>query len=332
MDANLRFTYMSDNVERIVGVPAEWHYGKTRQDLLGPDYDRDVWSKHLETMNEHKPFRDFEFFRTGEDIEPRWLCSSGVPIFDNNGNFAGYRGTSRDITHRKRIEDALATSENRLRAIIDASPSMITLKDTSRRYLVVNKAYAAARGISTEGAIGANTSELGANYQADIVDDYDKQVLETREPLVYERSAIGADGALAARSIVKFPAFDSHGELLGIGTISTDVSPRKQAELALRAGEAQLRLIADSLPVLIAYIDRDLKYRFINKTCTEWMACDAADILGQRVKDIHPGVFSTFSHHIEKVLSGKPVSFEDTELSGWRYARYPVALYAPPHR
>ena len=297
MDADLRFTYMSANVERIVGVPAEWHYGKTRVELLGPDYDRDLWSKHLEALNNHEAFRDFEFYRIGEGVEPKWTLTSGIPIFDENGDFTGYRGTGRDITARKRIEEALATSEGQLRAIIDASPSMITLKDPDRRYLVVNKAYATSRGISIEDAIGANTSELGANYQSDIVENYDTQVLETRKMIVYERDAVGVGGAVASRSVVKFPAFDSHGELLGVGTISTDISKRKHAEMALRASEAQLRLIADSLPVLIAYIDRDLRYRFINKACTEWLARDAADILGQRVKDIHPGTFATFSHY-----------------------------------
>ncbi|MBT5110142.1 MAG: PAS domain-containing protein [Rhodospirillaceae bacterium] len=331
MDADLRFTYMSENVERIVGVPAEWHHGKTREDLLGPDYDRDVWSAHLETLNDHKPFRDFEYYRTGEDVESKWLSSSGIPIFDKSGAFAGYRGTGRDITDRKHIEGALAISEGRLRAIIDASPSMITLKDADRRYLVVNKAYATSRGISIENAIGANTSELGANYQADIVEDFDRQVLETRETVMYERSAVGAGGALASRSVVKFPAFDSRGELLGVGTISTDVSDRKQAEMALRASEAQLRLVSDSLPVLIAYIDRDLRYRFVNKACTEWLGRDAADILGQRVKDIHPGRFSTFSHYIEKVLSGDPVSFEDTVNYPDGVTRDIQVFYTPRH-
>ena len=98
MDENLRFTYMSPTVERIVGVTPEWHYGRTREELLGDDYDRDVWDEHLQTLKARQPFRDFTYLRVGEGVKPKWLSSSGKPVFDAAGNFLGYRGSGRDIT------------------------------------------------------------------------------------------------------------------------------------------------------------------------------------------------------------------------------------------
>ena len=115
MDADLRFTYMSENVERIVGVPAEWHYGKTREQLLDDDYDRDTWAEHLKTLHEHKPFRNFEYKRVGKGIETKWLRASGLPLFDENGKFTGYRGSGTDITEQKRAQENLRVSEERLR-------------------------------------------------------------------------------------------------------------------------------------------------------------------------------------------------------------------------
>lgn len=100
MDADLRFTYMSPNVERITGIVPEWHYGKTRQELLGPDYDRDLWDQHFATLEARKPFRDFVFLRTGEGVQERWISTSGKPIFDEEGRFLGYRGTGTDVTAR----------------------------------------------------------------------------------------------------------------------------------------------------------------------------------------------------------------------------------------
>lgn len=110
MDADLRFTYMSQNVERIVGVTPEWHYGKTREELLGPDYDRTIWSEHLETLKQRKPYRDFVFQRVGEGIETKWLSSSGKPIFADDGNFLGYRGTGTDVTERVENQELRADS------------------------------------------------------------------------------------------------------------------------------------------------------------------------------------------------------------------------------
>ncbi len=115
MDADLRFTYMSKNVERILGVPPEWHYGKSRADLVGVDYDRETWDEHFLTMKEHRPFRNFEYRRVGEGIESKWLRVNGIPRYDAEGNFIGYRGTAADITVQKLAEEKLRGSEEQLR-------------------------------------------------------------------------------------------------------------------------------------------------------------------------------------------------------------------------
>ena len=100
MDADLRFTHMSSNVERLLGVEPEWHYGKTRQELLGPGYDRSVWDLHYQALNAHRPFRDFVYQRVGEGVEHKWLSTSGKPVFAPDGAFLGYRGTGTDVTER----------------------------------------------------------------------------------------------------------------------------------------------------------------------------------------------------------------------------------------
>ena len=99
-DAELRFIYLSENVERITGVKPEWHYGKTRQDLLGGDCDHDTWDFHLKTLSAREPYRDFIYPRAGPNGEKRWICSSGKPIFSEGGEFLGYRGTGSDVTER----------------------------------------------------------------------------------------------------------------------------------------------------------------------------------------------------------------------------------------
>ncbi len=115
MDAQLRFTFISENIERIMGVAPEWHYGKTRADILGPGYDPDIWEAHLLTLKARLPFRDFQYERVGKGVETRWLRVSGAPVFDRTGAFRGYRGTGTDITEQVRAEAKLHASEAQLR-------------------------------------------------------------------------------------------------------------------------------------------------------------------------------------------------------------------------
>ena len=60
----------------------------------------------------------------------------------------------------------------------------------------------------------------------------------------------------------------------------------RKAASALRAGEGQIRLITDALPILIAYVDRDLQYRFANMTAAKWNARQREDIIGRYPEEV----------------------------------------------
>lgn len=136
-DADLRFTYFSPNVLDITGVPAEWHYGKTREDYGMPDaMPTHQWEEHLETLRQRQPFSDFVFQRQGPDGR-KWMRTTGRPIFDSDGVFQGYRGTGTDIT----VEvNALRTAE-RLAMAIENLDQLFALWDGDDRLVMCNRRY-----------------------------------------------------------------------------------------------------------------------------------------------------------------------------------------------
>lgn len=80
---------------------------------------------------------------------------------------------------------------------------------------------------------------------------------------------------------------------------------------ALQRSDAELRLIADAMPVLIAFIDRDLVYRFANKAYEAWFDVPVAEVIGQRVPDVFgDGIWETRRPLIARALAGEPVVFE----------------------
>jgi diguanylate cyclase (GGDEF)-like protein/PAS domain S-box-containing protein len=107
MDADLRFTYVSEGIRKVRGVGPESLIGKRRweTDRVGGD---DEMANHRATLEAHLPFRDFVLARSTADGRVTYVSHSGKPIIDDKGNFRGYRGVARDITARVRAEEELA--------------------------------------------------------------------------------------------------------------------------------------------------------------------------------------------------------------------------------
>jgi len=103
-DAAHRFTRQEFS-ERLTDAPARGsEIGKTRWEIPSVAPDEEGWRQHRATLDAHLPFRDFELARQNADGTTRYVSVSGIPVFDDAGRFAGYRGVGRHITERKRAE------------------------------------------------------------------------------------------------------------------------------------------------------------------------------------------------------------------------------------
>jgi PAS domain-containing protein len=108
-DAQHRFTRQEFSGD-LADAPARGsEIGKTRWEAyLEPD--EEAWHKHRATLEAHLPFRDCELARPTPDGGKRYVSVSGLPVFDDTGRFMGCRGVGRQITDRKRSEQALRQS------------------------------------------------------------------------------------------------------------------------------------------------------------------------------------------------------------------------------
>lgn len=74
--------------------------------------------------------------------------------------------------------------------------------------------------------------------------------------------------------------------------------------------ETTLKLVTDSAPALISYVDRDRRYQFVNPKYKEWWRRDTADIIGKRVEEFLPAeVLEATRERIDKVLAGESILF-----------------------
>ncbi|MEM7771373.1 MAG: ATP-binding protein, partial [Cyanobacteria bacterium P01_A01_bin.37] len=93
--------------------------------------------------------------------------------------------------------------------------------------------------------------------------------------------------------------------------LKQEVQERKQVEIALRQSEEQLRLITNNLPVLIAYVDRNQRYRFNNQAYDYWLGQSPATIYNKSIKTVMGAAYyKNIRTHIEAALAGKQVAYE----------------------
>jgi len=90
-----------------------------------------------------------------------------------------------------------------------------------------------------------------------------------------------------------------------------DITDRKRAEAVVRAREEQLRLMADSVPAMIAFIDTGERYRFVNRRYEEWFAQPREQIQGRTMRELlGEAAYATALPHIAAAFSGQQATYE----------------------
>lgn len=105
IDEQFRFTNFVGYHESRSAVTQQDSLGKTRWELGALNLTDEDWEAHRRVLAAHQPFRDLELQRLDTQGQSYWISVSGTPIFDEQGQFRGYRGIGRDISTRKQAED-----------------------------------------------------------------------------------------------------------------------------------------------------------------------------------------------------------------------------------
>ena len=148
---------------------------KLRAESIGSgltDLSKGVSSKtegaaYLAGLERRDPIREFTYTARFQDSSWAEICVNGLPIYDDDGSFIGYRGTARDLTERVEAERRIKTAQSRLLGAISAINDGIILLDDKRRIVVCNEQFrqlAQSLGMSAE--IGVELKLRGAKSKA----------------------------------------------------------------------------------------------------------------------------------------------------------------------
>ena len=105
--------------------------------------------------------------------------------------------------------------------------------------------------------------------------------------------------------------FDAAGRVQRLIGTTQDVTDRRRAEAALREREDLLRVIVDAAPLLISYVDVELRYRLVNLTYEEWFRTPRAEIHGRQVREVlGDEAWEVVRPWMERALRGEQVRYE----------------------
>jgi PAS domain S-box-containing protein/putative nucleotidyltransferase with HDIG domain len=131
MNQNGTYSYASPKVKDLLGYEPEEVIDKTPFDIMPPDEPEPEADPFRDIALSQKPFAGLESTCFRKDGRRVVIETNGVPILDASGNFLGYRGIARDISDRKRAEQALKKSHEELHKSLEET--VMSLASTTEK-------------------------------------------------------------------------------------------------------------------------------------------------------------------------------------------------------
>lgn len=239
-----------------------------------------------------------------------------------------------EIQQRQLIEVTLRENQQKLAGILDNADEGIISIDQQQRIILFNQGAEKIFGYSAKELMGQPLDilipEVFQNIHHQHIEKFAKspnfsRTMADRNSPVFGCRKHGEHFAAEA-SISKLKTRDG----LIFTVMLRDITERLQAEAKIRRSEEQLRLITDSLPILIAYVDDRQCYHYNNRTYETWFGKSREELNGLSVQEVVGETnYRTMLPYIKKALSGQAVTFEMQCLNNRRGNYWVNATYIP---
>jgi len=231
-----------------VNAATEAVTGYTRIELIGTEFPDYFTEPEQARAGYQEVFR--EGFVRDHPLELRHRDGHVISVLynasvyrDEKGQVAGVFAAARDITERKRAEEALSKSEGRLHALVQTIPDLIWLKDKDGVYLSCNRMFERFFGAREADIVGKTDYDFVGRELADFFREHDRKAMAAGKPTSNEEWITFADdGHRALLDTIKTPMYDAQGTLVGVLGIGRDITERKRAEDMLRISEGRYRM------------------------------------------------------------------------------------------
>jgi diguanylate cyclase (GGDEF)-like protein/PAS domain S-box-containing protein len=234
-----------------------------------------------------------------------------VPMRDpQTDTVSGFYLMTFDITALRNAQLQQERSERRLRSITDNLPALIYHLDADGRYLFANRQFEPMLGLQPEQLLGHRIDEVRDPLYVEQIRPRLREAM-AGQTVVFESETGPRDGPPRKYQQTFVPEFGADGRVIGVFAVTFDITERKLAEQRVSDAQARLKAIADNLPVLISYIDRQYRLTFANKTFQTWMGVDPELAVGSHLMALlGPQLYAQRLRQLTQAMAGERVEFE----------------------
>lgn len=225
---------------------------------------------------------------------------------------------------------ALRASEEQLSAVFQQAGAGIAQADLTGRFVMVNDRFCEIVGRPREALLALRINDITHPDDQPENDALLQEIRAGRPNASIDKRYIRADGSpvWVRNSLVALR--NSEGQIEFTLAVVQDVTASKTSEQALRASEAQFRFVTDHAPVLLAHMDRDYHYRFVNRPYAQRYGREPDDVIGRHaVEIVGQALFDIAYPHFKQALSGQTVEFELHIPHAGPGPRWTHATYTP---
>jgi PAS domain S-box-containing protein len=275
--------YVSPAAERITGFSVTELEGRTLDTLIHPDDMegiRAAWNEAVEHPEKTVTVQYRHIHKT-----KRWVFFEAVAqSFLSEPAINGIIASVRDISERRKAEEAITLTNKLMQTVINTAPVRIFFKDRNLHYLGCNRAFARDAGMERpEDLIGKDDYQLVWKAQAEMYRADDFAVIESGEAkLAYDEPQTTPDGGLIWLRTSKVPLRNESNSIIGVLGMYDDITDRKRVESELRESEDKFSQTFKSSPdaININRLDDGL-YVDINEGFTRLTGYTRDEVIGK---------------------------------------------------